>query len=224
MIEERKYEDEADPADFAPDFDKQPEPYGRAIPELLQCFDRLAPGSHIIDIAGGYGRYAIPLAEAGHEVTIVDIHEASLAEARKRAQKLNSRTGAIHTVNSDVMRQSLANTQQYDAALCAGFIHHLNNQGVRDLFSYMTDSVKPGGLVVLEFSTNKQRRYPDGTPILVGGAPEHNCTYEEGMELLASLYPPDSFKDVEYSVTKLKERQIDFWYDADMISVGGIKI
>lgn len=223
MKEDRKYEDEADPADFAPDFDKQPEPYGDAIPELLQCFDRLTPGSHIIDIAGGYGRYAIPLAEAGHEVTIIDIHEASLAEARKRAQKLKSKTGAIRTVNSDVMRQSLANTQQYDAALCAGFIHHLNNEGVRDLFSYMTDSVKPGGLVVLEFSTNKQRRYPDGTLILVGGAPEHNCTYEEGMELLESLYSSKIFKGVEYGVVKLKIRQDDFWYDADMIIASGVK-
>lgn len=223
MAKNPDYKAAGDPADFAPDFTKNPEPYGNPVIEIIRCFDLLRPGSHIVDVAGGYGKYALPLAQMGYEVTILDCHEASLAEARRRSELLTS-GGKINTIFTDVIREDFPVAKAHaDAILCVGFAHHLNIDGVKDLFDSMTTTLKAGGLMVLDFSTNKYRRFPDGTPILVDGVPEHNYSKDEGLVLMKRLYSSMGFTDVHLEIVKLYERQIDFWYDADMIVASGIK-
>jgi ubiquinone/menaquinone biosynthesis C-methylase UbiE len=222
MAKNPNYKASGDPVDFAPDFKNNPEPYGKPIKELLECFDTLPVGAHIIDIAGGYGKYAVPLAEKGFEVTILDCHEVSLAEARRRSDKIQG-GGHIKTVFSDVIRNDFPPLNKVDAALCAGFIHHLDKKGVADLFDSIAMTLQPFGLLVLDFSTNKYRRYPDGTPILVDGAPENNCTKEEGLTLLKELFRLHGFHKTHFEIVKLYERQENFWYDADMIVASGVK-
>ena len=43
------------------------------------------PGSAVIDLACGTGRISLPVAEAGYEVTGVDLHEGMLERAREKA-------------------------------------------------------------------------------------------------------------------------------------------
>lgn len=56
------------------------------VEEILrrQCTD-LGERLRILDVGGGDGMDALPLARAGHEVTILDPSEAWLAEAKRRA-------------------------------------------------------------------------------------------------------------------------------------------
>lgn len=217
------YAGEGDPKDFAPDFELQPEPYGQPIAELLEVFDQLPAGSTVLDVAGGYGRYAIPLATKGLEVTIVDMHQASLDEANKRAQNLKTGSGLIKTVFGDVIRDDLFLDESYDAVTTVGFMHHLNDLGAAALFDTMTQHTKPGGKVILEYSTNKHRRMPSGEPILVDGVPEHNKTLLEGTKFLSSLYAAHNFTEVSINSVPLVIRQPDFWYDADVIIASGKK-
>ncbi|MFI5625150.1 class I SAM-dependent methyltransferase [Nocardioides sp. NPDC051685] len=65
-------------------------PWGRirytVVEEILrrQCAE-LGEGLRILDVGGGEGMDALPLALAGHEVTILDPSESWLAEAKRRA-------------------------------------------------------------------------------------------------------------------------------------------
>jgi ubiquinone/menaquinone biosynthesis C-methylase UbiE len=51
--------------------------------------DRLAlsPGVEILDLCGGYGRVAIPLACRGYRMTVLDRSEYFLAEGKRRAKR-----------------------------------------------------------------------------------------------------------------------------------------
>ena len=212
-----------DPAHFAPDFAATPEPYGEPIGEVLACLDSLTPASRVLDIAGGYGRYAIPLASQGHTVVIIDTHEASLREAERRGRDLPPDAGRIATVRGDVRQSPLPTVGSFQAALCIGFLHHLPDKDCQEVFDAMVAPVQPGGRVVIEYSTCKRRRMADGTPILVGGAAERNTDLTTGISLVEQLYTRGAFRSYVVETVSLCIRQPSFWYDAEVIVAAGIK-
>lgn len=55
--------------------------FARAL-EILT--ERLSPGSRVLDLGGGPGRYAIELAHRGHRVVLADLSRAQLEVARQR--------------------------------------------------------------------------------------------------------------------------------------------
>lgn len=61
--------------------------YGVVGEVLRRQADHLGDRLRVLDVGGGDGMDALPLAGAGHEVTIVDPSEAWLAEARRRADE-----------------------------------------------------------------------------------------------------------------------------------------
>lgn len=86
------------------DLDGDTSPNGEPEPTIMAALHRrLRPASRIADVAGGDGRYALPLAQAGHDVTIVDVDEAHLRAARRSAAAMTgSTTAAVRTVRADV--------------------------------------------------------------------------------------------------------------------------
>lgn len=221
MARNEKYNSKGDPSDFAPDFEKNPEPYGDPVQKLIDPLRGLPAGTSILDVAGGYGKYAVPFANMGFNVKIVDIHEPSLTEALRRNKTRVHGAGKIETLNADIIRgKQLLGT--YDVVFCAGFIHHLDNRGAEDLFDTMVSLTRPGGIVLLEFSTNKDRRLPDGVPILVSGVKEHNLTLEHGTSFLEGLFLKHQLSVADFSVEHLMIRQENFYYDTDMIIASGV--
>jgi tellurite methyltransferase len=65
-------------------------------------------GGSALDLAGGAGRHAIWLAEQGWEVTLIDISEAGLEQARQTAGPLASH---IHFLVDDLIRFSASQTR-----------------------------------------------------------------------------------------------------------------
>jgi 2-polyprenyl-3-methyl-5-hydroxy-6-metoxy-1,4-benzoquinol methylase len=63
--------------------------------------DRLAlpPGVDILDLCGGYGRVAIPLARRGYRMTVLDLSEHLLAEGKRRAKEAGVE---IHWLHGDM--------------------------------------------------------------------------------------------------------------------------
>lgn len=117
-------------------------PWGRirytVVEEVLrrQC-DELGEGLRILDVGGGDGMDALPLALAGHEVTIVDPSESWLAEAKRRAEdagaSLTTLVGGVEDLPEG----------EWDLVLCH-FVLHYRPAGAGDV-RRLAAAVRRGG-------------------------------------------------------------------------------
>src|SRR3954451_4138428 len=75
-------------------------------------------GLHVIDVGGGTGGFAVPLAGLGHQVTVVDPSPDSLAALERRAAEAGL-AGAITAVQGDAAQlPDLVPAESLDAVLC----------------------------------------------------------------------------------------------------------
>lgn len=104
----------------------------------------------ILDAGCGYGRVAIPLAEAGHRVLGIDLDPGLVSDARRRVRgrhlPLRFRVGDV--------RDLPATSARFDAVLClwSTFQHLLT---IRDRITALGEFhrvLKPGGLLILEMT------------------------------------------------------------------------
>jgi 2-polyprenyl-3-methyl-5-hydroxy-6-metoxy-1,4-benzoquinol methylase len=92
----------------------------------------IAPGSSILDVGCGTGRHAIELARRGFAVTGIDLSQAMLSVARKKADLEGL---AVEFVQADARSFDLVRV--FDAAICLceggfGLIEHGENAEVED--------------------------------------------------------------------------------------------
>ena len=108
------------------------------VEEILrrQCAE-LGEGLRILDVGGGDGMDALPLALAGHEVTILDPSESWLAEAKRRA------AGAGVSLTTLVGGVDDLPEGEWDLVLCHFVLHYRPAEAgdVRRLAAV----VRPGG-------------------------------------------------------------------------------
>lgn len=94
--------------------------------ELLKRF-LPAPPAIVVDVGGGAGVHAVPLAAAGYEVALLDpveLHvEQARADARQRGMRLSARVG-------DARRLPYADASA-DGALLLGPLYHLTDRAAR---------------------------------------------------------------------------------------------
>ena len=129
-------------------------------PFLLRTFSEyvlpLFPnGGSALDLAGGAGRHSIWLAKQGWEVTLIDISETGVEQARQNAGPLASH---IHFVVDDLTHFKAAQTQ-----LDAGFelvmaFFYLE----RRIFSEMLKAMRPGALLLYKTYTVAQAKLAGG--------------------------------------------------------------
>jgi tellurite methyltransferase len=131
-----------------------PDPFlVRAFSEyILPLFPR---GGSALDLAGGAGRHSIWLAKEGWEVTLIDISETGVEQARQNAGPLASH---IHFVVDDLTHFKAAQTQ-FDAGfeVVMAFFYL-----ERTIFSEMVKAVRPGGLLLYKTHTLAQAKLASG--------------------------------------------------------------
>ncbi|MCB8969134.1 MAG: methyltransferase domain-containing protein [Ardenticatenaceae bacterium] len=110
-----------------------------------------APPAAVADIGGGPGRYAIALAEAGYQVTLLDLSRQNLVLAQEKvAAEGVSLAGMIC---GNALHLPLA-AAQYDAVLLFGPLYHLLHVEERETaVSQAYTILKPGGLLFASFIT-----------------------------------------------------------------------
>ncbi len=89
----------------------------------------LMPGS-VLDIGGGPGRYSLYLASLGYEVTMVELSEANINLAKKKAQEQGL---DIRFIQGDARDLSLIKDETFDNVLVMGPLYHLFELSDREL-------------------------------------------------------------------------------------------
>lgn len=99
--------------------------------------------AQVLDCGGGSGSFAVPLAEAGAHVTVVDISADALATLQRRAAEAGVGDRVV-AVQGDV--EALADVvpgRQFDLVLAHGVLAAVDQ--VAPAFAAMAGAVRPGG-------------------------------------------------------------------------------
>lgn len=137
---------------------------------LAHAFDEFTrplfpAGGTALDLAGGSGRHAIWLARQGWEVTLIDISDTGIEQARQKAGPLASH---IHFVVDDLTRFAASQTQ-FDVVMAFFYLD-------RRIFPEIVKAICSGGLLIYKTYTQAQAG-------LVGGPKDVSHLLAEG-ELL----------------------------------------
>lgn len=108
-------------------------------------------GGTALDFAGGAGRHAIWLAKQGWEVTLIDISDTGVEQARQNAGPLASH---IHFVIDD-LTQFQASQTRFDVVMVLFYLR-------RGIFPEIVKAVKPGGLFIYKTHTVAQAKLANG--------------------------------------------------------------
>jgi len=133
-------------------------PYGRVeyITTMKYIHDAIGDrkGLSIIDVGAATGRYAIPLAEEGHEVTAVDLVNYNLGILRQKAERAGIRNITAKRANALDLRRFPAD--HYDIVLFLGPMYHLftEEEKIRAL-SEAARILKPGGTLFAAYIMNE---------------------------------------------------------------------
>jgi SAM-dependent methyltransferase len=99
----------------------------------------------LLDCGGGSGTYAVPLAVAGADVTVVDISADALATLSRRAAEAGI-GASVHPLPGDVEALAdLVGDAQFDLVLAHGILEAVDDLAAS--FAAMSAAVRPGGLL-----------------------------------------------------------------------------
>ncbi|MDO3385745.1 methyltransferase domain-containing protein [Gilvimarinus sp. SDUM040013] len=99
----------------------------------------------ILDAGGGQGQFSIPLAAAGHELTLCDLSQKMLGKARARASEM----GLQNVLLKHSSIQSLQIKTQFDLVLCHAVLEWVVEP--KAVLLHLWQMVKPGGHVSIIF-------------------------------------------------------------------------
>lgn len=141
---------------------------GRRI-EFLRVWDLLkrflpSPPATVLDVGGGAGRYAIPLAARGYDVHLVDPVPLLVSQAAEAAR---AATVSLASASVGDARSLAASDASADAVLLLGPIYHLTSRD--DRIAALAEArrvARPGGVVV---ALGLSRFYPLFEELAAGG-------------------------------------------------------
>lgn len=108
-------------------------------------------GGTALDFAGGAGRNAIWLAQQGWNVTLIDISETGVEQARKKAGPLMSN---VRFVVDDLARFRAPLTP-FDLVMTFFYLD-------RQIFPEIIQAIRPGGLLIYKTLTLEQQKLEGG--------------------------------------------------------------
>ncbi|GAA4123246.1 methyltransferase [Knoellia locipacati] len=101
----------------------------------------------VIDLGGGTGGLAVPLALAGHDVTVVDPSPDALASLRRRAAEAQA-SSRVSAVQGDAETlESLVGRDRPDLVLCHGTLEYVDDPGAT--LALIAGVLAPGGVLSL---------------------------------------------------------------------------
>jgi S-adenosylmethionine-dependent methyltransferase len=108
--------------------------------------DVVAAGSatlDIVDVGGGTGGFAVPLATLGHRVTVVDPSPDALASLERRAREEGVQVRALQGDAAGLL--DVVAPGSADLVLCHGVLEHVDD--VAPALSSLATALRPGGTI-----------------------------------------------------------------------------
>lgn len=117
----------------------------RLIQDVLAAVSATGHRPAVLDCGGGSGTFAVPSAQSGAEVTVLDISADALATLQRRAAEAGV-TDSIHPVQGDVETlSSLVRPGSFDLVLAHGILDAVDSP--ERVLAAMAETVRPGGVV-----------------------------------------------------------------------------
>lgn len=123
-----------------------------ALTTLHILFEELKPDSRVLDLGCGAGVYALPMAQAGHDVVAVDLVPAHIKQLKEKMSP-GLRLEAF-CQDAQAALDALPDAS-FDQVLCLGPMYHLRTEQERvQLLAGCRRVLKPGGRVFIAFINN----------------------------------------------------------------------
>jgi S-adenosylmethionine-dependent methyltransferase len=107
--------------------------------------DRAGDVLDVLDVGGGTGGFAVPLADLGHRVTVVDPSPDALASLERRAGDVGV---TVRAVQGDAAALAdVAEPGSVDLVLCHGVLEHVDD--VAPALTALVAVLRPGGVLSL---------------------------------------------------------------------------
>jgi S-adenosylmethionine-dependent methyltransferase len=101
----------------------------------------------VLDVGGGTGGFAVPLAELGHRVTVVDPSPDALAALERRSAETGV-TGNVQGVQGDIGGlPEVAAAGSADVVLCHGVLEYVDDPA--EALGQLAAAIRPGGVLSL---------------------------------------------------------------------------
>lgn len=108
-------------------------------------------GGTALDVAGGVGRHSIFMARQGWRVTLADISEVGIAQARKNAGRL----GELVTYQVTDLTTAPWEMSRYDVLMTFFYLE-------RAVFRQLYEAIRPGGLLIYKTYTSLAPKFGKG--------------------------------------------------------------
>lgn len=121
---------------------------------IHKCLEAVAAGRQkeairILDIGAGTGRYSVPLAREGYDVTAVEL-------VRHNLGRLKQKGGGVHAYQGNAMNLKRFLEDTFDVTLLFGPMYHLHEK--EDKLTALQEAVrvtKPGGRILVAYIMNE---------------------------------------------------------------------
>ena len=116
---------------------------------LCALLDARGGPLQVLDAGGGTGGFAVPLAELGHSVTVVDPSPDALAALERRvAESAGRMPGRVRALQGDVAGLlEVVEPASADLVLCHGVLEHVDDSA--DALAAVASCLRPGGSLSL---------------------------------------------------------------------------
>lgn len=161
----------------------------------------------VIDVGGGDGADSLPLAEDGHDVTVLDFAPELLAQAEEAARQRGA-ADRVRVVRADLddLMTGAEPLGTFDVVLCHNVVHY--RADVPATVRYLATLARPGGVVSVMapnpamdvLSAAVRRQDPVGALTVLDSPTVHGETFDHPMRRLEAAEVEQALADAGCSV------------------------